>query len=131
MFERYTESARKVLFLARYEASQRGNISIETEHILLGLIRDDNEATRAIFARSQLSVEALQKDIESRAVRQEKLALSVEIFFSGQTKRILEYAASEPTGFGPTTSTLSICCWGVCARRVPSLHPSSSRTECT
>jgi len=36
MFERYTERARRVLFFARYEASQLGSISIETEHLLLG-----------------------------------------------------------------------------------------------
>jgi ATP-dependent Clp protease ATP-binding subunit ClpC len=39
MFERYTERARRVLFFARYEASQL-DISIETEHLLLGLIRE-------------------------------------------------------------------------------------------
>ena len=41
MFERYTERARRVLFFARYEASQLGSISIETEHLLLGLLRED------------------------------------------------------------------------------------------
>jgi hypothetical protein len=30
MFERYTERARRVLFFARYEASQLGSISIES-----------------------------------------------------------------------------------------------------
>ena len=39
MFERYTERARRVLFFARYEATQLGSTSIETEHLLLGLIR--------------------------------------------------------------------------------------------
>ena len=37
MFERYTESARRALFFARYEVSQLGATSIETEHLLLGL----------------------------------------------------------------------------------------------
>ena len=54
MFERYTESARRALFFARHEASRLGSISIETEHLLLGLIRDGNEVTRAIFARWQM-----------------------------------------------------------------------------
>ncbi|HME32241.1 MAG TPA: Clp protease N-terminal domain-containing protein [Terriglobales bacterium] len=36
MFERYTEKARRVIFFARYEASQLGSPYIETEHILLG-----------------------------------------------------------------------------------------------
>ena len=43
MFERYTEKARRVIFFARYEASQFGAIQIEAEHILLGLIREDKK----------------------------------------------------------------------------------------
>src|SRR5256712_431858 len=41
MFERYTETARRVIFFARYEASQFGSPYIETEHLLLGLLRED------------------------------------------------------------------------------------------
>ena len=59
MFERYTERARRVLFFARYEASQLGSISIETEHLLLGLIREGKGLTSRIFARSHLSLESI------------------------------------------------------------------------
>jgi ATP-dependent Clp protease ATP-binding subunit ClpC len=52
MFERYTELARRVLFFARYEASQLGSLSIETEHLLLGLIREGTGLSSRIFARS-------------------------------------------------------------------------------
>lgn len=38
MLERYTEKARRVIFFARYEASNYGSPYIETEHLLLGLI---------------------------------------------------------------------------------------------
>ena len=41
MFERYTEKARRVIFFARYEASQFGSPYIETAHLLLGLLRED------------------------------------------------------------------------------------------
>ena len=41
MFERYTEKARRVIFFARYEASQYGAASIESEHLMLGLLRED------------------------------------------------------------------------------------------
>ena len=64
MFERYTERARRVLFFARYEASQLGSISIETEHLLLGLIREGKGLTSRIFARSHLSLENIRKEIE-------------------------------------------------------------------
>jgi hypothetical protein len=38
MFERYTESARRALFFARYEASQTGSRTIETEHVVSSAI---------------------------------------------------------------------------------------------
>ena len=41
MFEKFTEKARRVVFFARYEASQFGSPHIETEHMLLGLLRED------------------------------------------------------------------------------------------
>src|SRR5260370_969020 len=78
MFERYTERARRVLFFARYEASQLGSISIETEHLLLGLIREGKGLTSRIFARSHLSLENIRKEIEGRTVFREKVSTSVE-----------------------------------------------------
>ena len=95
MFERYTERARRVLFFARYEASQLGSISIETEHLLLGLIREGKGLTSRIFARSNLSLEHIRKQIESRTVFREKVSTSVEIPFSGESKRLLQFAAEE------------------------------------
>jgi ATP-dependent Clp protease ATP-binding subunit ClpC len=95
MFERYTERARRVLFFARYEASQLGSISIETEHLLLGLIREGKGLTSRIFARSHLSLENIRKEIEGRTVFREKVSTSVEIPFSTETKRVLQYAADE------------------------------------
>jgi ATP-dependent Clp protease ATP-binding subunit ClpC len=60
MFERYTEKARRVIFFARYEASQFGSPYIETEHLLLGLMREDKALTNR-FLRST-SVESIRTD---------------------------------------------------------------------
>ena len=95
MFERYTERARRVLFFARYEASQLGSISIETEHLLLGLIREGKGLTSRIFQRSHLSLETIRKEIEGRTIFKEKVSTSVEIPFSQETKRVLQHAAEE------------------------------------
>ena len=95
MFERYTERARRVLFFARYEASQLGSISIEIEHLLLGLIREGKGLTSRIFARSHLSLENIRKEIEGRTIFREKVSTSVEIPFSTETKRVLQYSAEE------------------------------------
>src|SRR5467141_583000 len=64
VFERYTERARRVIFFARYEASQLGSNSIETEHLLLGLIREGKGLTSRIFSKSHLSMETIRKEIE-------------------------------------------------------------------
>jgi len=95
MFERYTERARRVLFFARYEASQLGSVSIETEHLLLGLIREGKGLTSRIFARSEVVLDSVRKEIEGRTVLREKVSTSVDIPFSAETKRALQFAAEE------------------------------------
>jgi hypothetical protein len=57
MFERYTEKARRVIFFARYEASQFGAPAIEPEHLLLGLMREDKTLTGRFFPRAPVSIE--------------------------------------------------------------------------
>ncbi len=95
MFERYTERARRVLFFARYEASQLGSVSIETEHLLLGLIREGKGLTSRIFQRTEVHLDGVRREIEGRTVLREKVSTSVEIPFSGETKRVLQFAAEE------------------------------------
>lgn len=46
MFERYTEKARRIMFFARYEASRLDAECIETEHLLLGILREDKALAR-------------------------------------------------------------------------------------
>jgi ATP-dependent Clp protease ATP-binding subunit ClpC len=60
MFERYTEKARRVIFFARYEASQFGSPYIETEHLLLGLLREDKALTNR-FLRQHSSVDSIRR----------------------------------------------------------------------
>jgi ATP-dependent Clp protease ATP-binding subunit ClpC len=95
MFERYTERARRVIFFARYEASQLGSNSIETEHLLLGLIREGKGLTSRIFSKSHLSMESIRKDIEGRALYRDKVSTSVDIPLSSESKRVLGYASEE------------------------------------
>ncbi len=94
MFERYTEKARRVVFFARYEASQFGSPYIETEHILLGLLREDKALTNR-FLRSHASVELIRKQIEGHTTIREKVSTSVDLPLSNEGKRVLAYAADE------------------------------------
>src|SRR5215471_9547009 len=95
MFERYTEKARRVIFFARYEASQFGAPQIEPEHLLLGIMREDKALTGRFFPRVQVSVESIRHQIERRTLLREKISTSVELPLAPETKQILAYAHEE------------------------------------
>ncbi|MFB3153761.1 MAG: Clp protease N-terminal domain-containing protein, partial [Candidatus Acidiferrales bacterium] len=94
MFERYTEKARRVIFFARYEASQYGSPYIETEHLLLGLLREDKALTNR-FLRSHGSIDSIRKEIERRTTIRERVSTSVELPFSEEVKRVLRHAMDQ------------------------------------
>jgi ATP-dependent Clp protease ATP-binding subunit ClpC len=95
MFEKYTEKARRVIFFARYEANQFGSPYIETEHLLLGLIREDKSLTSRFFPKSNITLQDIRREIEGRTLVREKVSTSVELPFSEKTKRALNFAAEE------------------------------------
>src|SRR5580658_3399890 len=92
MFERYTEKARRVIFFARYEASQFGSPYIESEHLLLGIIREDRALTNR-FLRS--GVASIRKQVESQTTAREGTSTSVDLPLSNESKRALAYAGEE------------------------------------
>jgi len=93
MFERYTEQARRVFFFARYEAAQLGSRTIESEHLLLGLMREaKNVFTRFLQGQGE---EAIRKDILSRVTVEEKKTTSSDLPLSSESKRILAHAVEE------------------------------------
>src|ERR1700750_299482 len=92
--ERYTEKARRVIFFARYEASQFGSPYIETEHLLLGLLRED-KALANRFLRSHAAIESIRKQIEAHTTIREKVSTSVDLPLSHECKRVLAYGAEE------------------------------------
>jgi ATP-dependent Clp protease ATP-binding subunit ClpC len=98
MFERYTEKARRSIFFARYEASQFGSPYIETEHLLLGILRED-KALANTFLHSHASVESIREQVEGHTVIREKVSTSVDLPLSEECKRILSHAVEEADHF--------------------------------
>ena len=94
MFERYTENARRTVFFARYEASQFGSPYVETEHLLLGLLRE-NKALANRFLRSAAQIDSIRKQIEAYTTIREKVSASVDLPLSHECKRVLAYGAEE------------------------------------
>jgi ATP-dependent Clp protease ATP-binding subunit ClpC len=95
MFERYTEEARRALFFTHYEASQRGSRSIESEHLLLGLIRETRGPVNVILAHFQVMPLTLLREIDARASLNERVPRSEEIPFSREVQQVLNGAPEE------------------------------------
>jgi hypothetical protein len=92
MFERYTEKARRVIFFARYEASHYGSPWIETEHMLLGLMRESKEILR--WAPG-LTADAVRKRIDDLTPKLPQTSTSVDLPLSNDSQRALKLAADE------------------------------------
>ncbi len=112
MFERYTERARRVIFFARYEASQLGSGSIETEHLLLGLIREGKGLTSRLFAKGHLSMDQIRKDVEGRSPYREKVSTSLEIPCPRRASASSPTPPRRRSGCSTTTSAPSTSCSG-------------------
>ncbi len=93
MFEQFTERARRVIFFARYEASQLGSGSIEPEHLLLAAFREDTQLKLKLPNEAR---EAIRHEIEMRLPKlPEPLPTSVDLPLSQSSKLALVYADEE------------------------------------
>jgi len=99
MFERYTERARRVIFFARYEASQYGSPYIETEHLLLGLLREDRTLAKG-FLGGVNAEEGIRAEIEKHITPGEQFPTSVEVPLTSESKKVLTLAAEEADRLG-------------------------------
>jgi ATP-dependent Clp protease ATP-binding subunit ClpC len=99
MFERYTESARRVVFFARFEASNYGSRYIETEHLLLGLLREDRALAKWFPGASNVEPE-IRSEVEKWIKRGERISTSVEVPLSAECKKILTLAAETSDRLG-------------------------------
>jgi hypothetical protein len=93
MFERYTEEGRRVIFFARYEASRYGSDAIETEHLLLGLLREHKGLSR--LTRDPRLAETVRNEVDKTITRREPIPTSVEVPLSMGSTQALKFAAEE------------------------------------
>jgi len=95
MFEKYNEKARRALFFARYESSKLGSKVIESEHILLGILREGEDVIKEIFARFNVKPDDIRREIEGDRVFVERVSSTQELPLSEESKKILAYASHE------------------------------------
>lgn len=94
MFEKYSNKARRAVFFARYEASQMGVAVIDTEHLLLGVLREEQSILSRFFP-AQASLKTIRRRIQRRVLFRRRVPASVELPLSIQAKQVLRRAAQE------------------------------------
>lgn len=98
MFERYSEQARKSIFLGRTEASQFGAREIELEHLLLGILYDIALISRVLPSTTP---QQIREELEKYMLRTpQAVPASYEMPLNNEAKAALEYAvkAAETAG---------------------------------
>jgi ATP-dependent Clp protease ATP-binding subunit ClpA len=94
MFERYTEKARRVIFFSRHEASEFGSPYIESEFLLLGILREDKHVVLRWLGEGDWQT-ILRDEIAKRVYKGPRVSTSVDLPLSDDAKRVLGYAAEE------------------------------------
>ena len=92
MFERFTESARRVLFSSCEEARASGSASVRSEHLLLAVIRAADSIINPMLMKTGLSTDSVKEEISAS---QPPIPASVETPFHQESKRVLHYASEE------------------------------------
>jgi Clp amino terminal domain, pathogenicity island component len=99
MFERYTEKARRVIFFARKEASEFGSPTIESEHILLGLVQESTGFMKR-YLGDKTSEAELRAEVLTYTVLRAPTPTSLDLPLSEECKHILMFGAEEAERLG-------------------------------
>src|SRR5213075_1722632 len=99
MFERFTERAREVVVLAQEEARTLKHNYIGTEHILLGLLREEEGLAARVLESLDITVERVRAQVV-RIVGSGEEVTSGQIPFTPRAKKVLELALREALSLG-------------------------------
>jgi ATP-dependent Clp protease ATP-binding subunit ClpC len=98
-FDRFTKRARRVLVLAQEEAQRLNHNYIGTEHLLLGLAREESGVAARVLKDLAVEPNALRKAVEEMIGQGERKALG-KIGLTPRTKRVIELAVDEARRLG-------------------------------
>jgi len=99
MFERFTERARQVVVFAQDEARVLKHNYIGTEHILLGLLREEEGLAGRVLATLDVTIEGVRARV-ARIVRQRDEVTTGQIAFTPRARKVLELAQREALSLG-------------------------------
>jgi ATP-dependent Clp protease ATP-binding subunit ClpC len=103
--DQYSENARRAIFTARIEACEFNSTYVETEHLLLGLLRTSGALARK-FSDSGFPVESIRgqllppRFVRHRVSRSPDVSHSLDLLLSDEVNRVLLFASEEAERLG-------------------------------
>ena len=94
MWQRFTESARKVIFYAQEEAQKFGEGYVSTEHIFLGLLREDHTTAAQVLAQMNVDPKRIREEVEKQ-LPQGDVRPSHDMTLTPRAKRVMDLAYDE------------------------------------
>jgi len=95
MYERFTDDARKVMQLANQEAQRFNHEYIATEHVLLGLLKLDDDVDAHVFKKFGLDLFAIRREVEKRITTGPEIITLGKLPQTPAVQRVLKYAIAE------------------------------------
>ena len=99
MWQRFTERARRVVFFAQEEAGRLGENYVSTEHLLLGLVRENDSVAARILDRLGVSLGRIRSEIERQVTRGDG-RLGQDMQLTPRAKRVIDLAYDEARQLG-------------------------------
>ena len=100
MFEKFTERSRKVIVLAQEESQRMGHNYLGTEHLLLGLLREDEGVAARALTSLNVTLDGAREQLETIVGYGEEGLGRQQQPFTPRAKRLLELALREALQLG-------------------------------
>jgi ATP-dependent Clp protease ATP-binding subunit ClpC len=100
VFERFTERAKQVVVLAQDEARALKHNYIGTEHILLGLLREEEGLAARVLESLDITVEEVREQVKRLVGQGDEEIVTGQIPFTPRAKKVLELALREALSLG-------------------------------
>lgn len=94
MWQRFTERAKKVVFFAQEEAQKFGEGYVSTEHLLLGLVREQDSVAARVLERLGVGLNKIRSEVEKQLPRGDARQ-SQDMTLTPRAKRVIDLAYDE------------------------------------
>jgi ATP-dependent Clp protease ATP-binding subunit ClpA len=98
-FERFNEDAKRTLTLAQEEAERAHHSYIGTEHLLLGLLRNESGTAYRVLTDLGISIEPVRETIASVLGQNERIQIQ-QIIPTSRVKQVIEISFEEARRMG-------------------------------